>query len=290
MRSTTSSHRRLHPGATAPARRLDAIAQLVDEATSEAPHHVAVQVTDDGDDILLGTLPLPEGSHPFAELAGFTAPPDWSMFGLCVRGTAHHLDGAHPPVRTATTFLVDRHGRDTSVLRTPDGTRALTGPASGTLPDLCRRVLGLPTAPAPHSTAQLWIVAWLDRVIEAWGDPDRRRLLTASWTQVAVLHPAVRCAPDADLLSLDDPARLVAVAQAHTVAWPWARLRAEPHGLVLPDGHLPTSITTWMDDGFYARWALGAYPPPDTLASDLIGVLDPPLRQPFLETLTGLLA
>jgi hypothetical protein len=287
MRSPTTSHRRLHPGP--PHRRIDAIARLVDEGTVDEPGHVLVHVVDDDDDLLLGIKPLDVGIHPFDELAGFTAPEDWSMFGLRLRGTARYVDRDRPPERTSTTFVVDRDGEDRSILRTAHRAEPLPGPAEGTIPDLCRRVLDLPTGPPPPTTAVLWTVAWLDRVVEAWGDPARRRQVASCWAQVAVLHPAVRPSPDHDLLILDQPAELVALAQAHTAAWPWARLRREPDALRLPDGHLPVRITSWMDDGFYARWALGAFPEPTTLAHDLTGLLEPDLRRPFLDALDGVL-
>lgn len=281
MRSATSSHRRLHP-TSSPRRRVDAVARLVDEGAVDEPGHLLLHVADDGDDVLLGLKPLPADTHPFGELAGFTAPADWSMFGVRVRGTAHHLDDDRPSERSVTTFVIDRSGDERSIVRIGARVEPLAGPASGTIPDLCRRVLGLPTAPAPPTTAGLWTVAWLDRLVEAWGDPARRGSL-GSWSTIAALHPALGAEVD------DDPAQLVAAAQAHAAAWTWERLRNEPHALLLPDGALPTAITAWMDDGFYARWALGAFPPPATLARDLAGLLDPDLRERFVDTLATLL-
>jgi hypothetical protein len=285
MRSATSTHRRLH-ARQSPRPRLEAVARLVDEGTLDDPDHLLVHVVDDGDDLLLGLLPVEVGTHPFDELAGCTAPPEWSIFGMRVRGTAHHLDQAHGPEPTSTTFLVDRTGAECSILRTSTGTMAVAGPAEGTIPDLCRRVLGLPTPPPPASTAGLWTVAWLDRLVEALGDPAHRAGLAAAWAPIAALHPAAAAAP---ALDLDDPRSLVRVARAHAAEWPWARLRAEPERLVLPGGALPRAITTWMDDGFYARWALGAFPHPITLAHDLTGLLDASLRQPFLDALEAML-
>lgn len=281
MRSATSSHRRLHP-ASSSRRRVDAIARLVDEGAVDEPGHLLLHVADDGDDVVLGLKPLPADTHPFGELAGFTAPADWSMFGVRVRGTAHHLDGQRPSERSATTFVVDRSGEERSIMRIGARVEPLAGPACGTIPDLCRRVLGLSTAPAPPTTAVLWTVAWLDRLVEAWGDPARRRSL-GSWSVIAALHPAF------DTAVLEDPALLVPAARAHAAAWSWERLRNTPEALLLPDGPLATAITTWMDDGFYARWALGAFPPPATLARDLAGLLDPELRERFVDTLATLL-
>lgn len=290
MRSTTSSRRRLRSRPTRH-RRIDAIARVVDEGTVGDPGHVLVHVTEEPDDeIVLGLKSLEVDVHPFSEVAGLTAPPEWSMFGLRVRGTAHHLDGDRPSERTSTTYLLHRSGEESSLLRTGDTVTELSGLASGTLPDLCRRVLGLPTDPAPATTVLLWTVAWLDRILEGWGDLGRRSRLGSSWAQLALLHPAASTAPADALLSLDDPARLITLGRAHTEAWPWARLRAEPGALHLPDGDLPSEITNWMDDGFYARWALGAFPPPAALARDLSDLLGDDLGTQFLGVLQGLLA
>ncbi len=283
MRSITSSHRRLH---SRPPRNelIDATAQLVDERTLDEPGHVLVHVIEEPEDLVLGLKPLEVGLHPFGELAGFSAPPAWSMVGLRVRGTAHHLDGDRRAERTSTTYLLHRSGEERSLLRTDHTVTPLAGRAEGTLPDLCRRVLGLPTDPPPGTTALLWTVAWLDRILEAWGDPDRRSNLCASWSQLACLHPAVVGAAG------PDPSQLVALGRAHTEAWPWARLRAAPHALHLPDGHLPPDITGWMDDGFYARWALGAFPTPATLARDVCHLVDDHVGERLAVAVEGLLA
>ena len=288
MRAATSSHRRLHPPPSS-SRRVDAVAHLVDEGTIDDPDHLILHVVDEGHELLLGVKPLATTTHPFVELAGCTAPVEWSMFGLRVHGTARYLDGDQPAERSSTTFVVDRDGAECSVLRTDRRSTVLPGPACGTIPDLCRRVLGLPTEPAPPTTAPLWTVAWLDGVIEAWGDPERRHQLSSSWADVAALHPAVRSAPGGAIRDLDDPGRLVAVAGAHATAWSWARLREDPDALPLPDGHLPPEITRWMDDGFYARWALGAFPSPAALAHDISGLFDADVRTPFLAALAGVL-
>ncbi len=297
MRSTTSRrlHARLPRHAPRSARprgpaeeRLQALARLVDETTADEPGHVAVHAATDGAEMVLGLLPLDAEVHPFPQLAGTTAPADWEVFGLRVRGRAVELDGERPAQATATTFVVDRTGAEWSVVRRADEILDLQGPAEGTLADLCRRVLGLPTAPPPCSTALLFVLAWFDRAVEAWGDPARRELST-SWTKLAELHPAV--ALGADAASMADPDALATVACAHARAWSWARLRAEPGAAPLPSGDgLPVAVTTWMDDGFYARWALGAFPPAAQIVHDLTGLVAPELRQPLLRTVAQMLS
>lgn len=296
MRSTPS--RRLHSRASRHAprsarprgpaeERLQALARLVDETTADEPGHLAVHAATDGDGLVLGVLPLDAEVHPFSQLAGTTAPGAWEVFGLRVRGSARGLDGGRSGGATATTFVVDRTGAEWSVLRRGDEVLDLRGPAEGTLADLCRRVLGLPTAPPPGSTALLFVLSWLDRAVAASGDAALQHLST-SWPGLAELHPAV--APGTDAAPLADPEALATAARAHTSAWSWSRLRAEPGAAPLPPGNdLPLAVTAWMDDGFYARWAFGAFPPAAQLVHELAGLLAPEVREPLLRSVAQML-
>lgn len=271
-----------------PPSALHALACVIDESTRHEPGHVLIHVVEEDDDLVLGLRPLPEGTHPFGELAGFTAPDDWAMIGLRVRGTARHLDDEQPGRPSATTYLLRRSGEECSLLRTADEVTPLPGRAEGTVPDLCRRVLALPTDPPPPSTTALWSVAWLDQIVAGWGDPERRRALTTSWAAVVALHPAVIL--DRSRFPLDHPDQVATLARAHAAAWPWSRLRAQPGALSLPDGTLPPSITSWMDDGFFARWAFGAFPPAAVLLRDITQLVDHCVGERIVRTLEGLAA
>lgn len=258
------------PGhAPAPERPLVRVARVVDESATGTHEHLAFHAVLDDDGFDLGVRPLPTDVHPFAELAGLVAPDRWDVFGLQVQGTAHHLDDGRRE-RTTTTFAVDRTGNEHVILRHGPRRQEIAGSATGTLPDLCRRVLGLPTPPPPVSTLVAFTAAWLDAVLSAWNDPARRRRLGTSFAAVAAEHPAV--------VDGDGPAHpnaLTELARAHAAAWPWSRLRAEPDGLPLPGGQLPAATTAWLDDGAYARWALGAFPDLPTLALDVVELLGP---------------
>jgi hypothetical protein len=291
MRSTTPSARRRRHGPR-PHRYLAAVAGIVDQATVGDPDHVLVYVEAPiHPEVSLGFKPLSAQVHPFEVLAGFTAPDEWRAFGIRARGRARHLDDPEvASAPTAMTFLVDRTGGEASVLRLPDGVSELPGPALGTIPDLCRRVLGLPTAPAPASTVLLWTSIWLDRVLDAWGQPHRRRDLTSSWGQIAVLHPAINAPAPTDVMAFADPVSLITVARSHAAATTWEDLRCSPLPLALPDGPLDHDIARWMDDGFFARWTIGAFPSPATLASDLRGLLGDPLGAQLVEVVVALLA
>jgi hypothetical protein len=270
---------------------LPALAGVVDEATRHDEGHVLVHL--DGPahrDLAVGLLPIGAATHPFEVVAGSRAPAAWTVFGMRVTGRAHRLDHPHRhPARSATTFLVDRQGREASVLRSHEGTQDLPGPALGTIPDLCRRVLGLSTAPPPPSTRLLWTLVWLDRILDAWAQPLRRRDLTTSWGQVAVRHPAIHAPTASDVLAFADPASLVTVARSHAAAASWRDVRRSPLPVALPDGPLPRHIAEWMDDGFFARWTIGAYPPANETGIELRHLLGDPLGRQLLETTVALL-
>ena len=95
-----------------------------------------------------------------------------------------------------------------------------------------------PRTPAPESTCLLWTSMWLDRVLERWGQPHRRRDLTSSWGQIAVLHPAIHAPSPPDVVAFADPASLVTVARSHAAATSWEQLRRSPVPLALPGGAL----------------------------------------------------
>lgn len=277
MRSTTPSTRRLHH--RAPRHDLlAAVAGIVDQTTVDDPGHVLVHVAGPSHpEVSLGLRSLEPGLHPFQVLAGFTAPGEWSAFGIRARGQARHLDQPdRAPSPTAMTFLLDRHGTEASVLRLDGEVSEPPGPAIGTVPDLCRRVLGIATAPAPASTELLWTSIWLDRVLDAWGQPHRRRHVSSSWRQIALLHPAVQAAsPEGTAWA--EPATLVAAARSHAAATSWSELRRNPSRVALPDDPIEADVALWMDDGFFARWTLGAFPSSTTMATDLRELLGDPL-------------
>ena len=173
---------------------LPSLAGIVDQATADDPDHVMVRVTGPiHPEVELGLRSLDPGSHPFDVLAGFEAPDDWAVFGLRTTGRARHLDDPTAAAAPGGEHVPRRSPRPRGVGAALRRRRRSShpGPAEGTIPDLCRRVLGLPTAPAPRTTAALWAAMWLDRLIDRWGQPHRRRDLLSSWAQVAILHPAV---------------------------------------------------------------------------------------------------
>jgi hypothetical protein len=271
-------------------RFLPALAGIVDSATADAAGPVVVRVEGPVQpDVNLGLLPLEEGTHPFTELAGFEAPDDWTVFGLRVSGRSRRLDEPdEEPRRTSTVYLLDRRGREASLIRHGEEVIDAPGRATGTIPDLCRRVLQLPTAPPPPTTAVLWSAVWLDRIVDRWAQPHRRQDL-ASFAQLAILHPAVHAPSPPDLLAVADPASLARVARPHAASTTWEQVRLAREPLPLPDGALDRSIAQWMDNGFFARWTIGAHPPIAATALTLLDVLGERHGRALVEALALLL-
>ncbi|HET6949100.1 MAG TPA: hypothetical protein VFI47_01920 [Acidimicrobiales bacterium] len=224
----------------------------------------------------LAWFPL-DGAHPLDLLLRFTAPPHWQALGVSCAGWAHRLDdpgrarAESPPVTVAV--LVHRVGTAVGLLRQGTTVTAMPEPPQGIVPDACRRALGLPTAPAPPTTAELWALCWLDRLVATAAlEPGRRRL--DGWDAVAALHPAARPLPAAN-----DPAALAGAAAALARAWPWHRLRYEPAVLDLPGSPPDPGLGRWMDDGMWARWVFSSLPAGDDLLRAVHDLLPPAVAE-----------
>jgi hypothetical protein len=281
--STTARRRDRARGAE----RLHALAGALDAALGSldddhgALVHVAVPHDTPGDaPVDIGIMPT-RGEHPFDLLCGFHAPDDWQVLGVVATGRAQRYDDPDADkVRASFVFLADRRGSTASLMRTADGTVALPGEPEGRIADAMRRALALPTEPPPCGTGVVFSALWLDSIVDAAGDPERRGSLS-SWEGTARMHPAVSLAVRAP-----DPAALAIAAADLVSRWPWSRLRLEPDRWRLPgDVVLPRDVATWMDDGMFARWLLSELPSlgdlvhlagplvPDELAGDVVSVI-----------------
>ena len=100
----------------------------------------------------------------------------------------------------------------------------------------------------------------------------------------------MRHLPEGADAPLHEPTALIPVARAHAERWSWERLREQPDMLHLPaDADLPPDVTRWMDDGFFARWAVGSFPPLRVLATDLPAMLGEPLGPQLVRTAVEML-
>ena len=200
------------------------------------------------------------GAHPLQVLVGFVAPPEWAAIGVSNAGWAHPLDATGRPRRrpdapsVQVTVLFSRSGVAAGVLRKGAVVSELPDPPEGVVADACRRALVLPTAPPPATTAELWALTWLDRIVEVAARAGGPAQL-AAWPAVAALHPAAGPPPHPP-----DPSALAAAAVALAEAWPWSRLRSEPSVVEVPGAGQPADLAAWMDDGMWARWLLAGLP------------------------------
>ena len=285
--SSCSSHRRGPTHGFLPA-----VAGIIDQTTLDEPGHVLVHV--DGPvhpDVCLGFKSIGRDVHPFEVLAGFTAPDSWTAFGIRARGNAHHLDHPDtPPERTAVTFLVDRDGNEASVLRMGEAISEPAAPAVGTIPDVARRVLGVATSRCTHVHGTP-----LDRDVARPGAgalvptraPPRSRRRAGGRSPCST-PPSTHPRPPTSWRS---PTRRHSSRSRarHAAATSWDELRRSPLPLALPGARLERDVALWMDDGFFARWTIGAFPSIATMATDLRELLGGALGRQLLETTAAVL-
>ncbi len=207
-----------------------------------------------GDPELL-VRPLPPSTHPADVLDGLEAPADWDVVGCLAEGTARRLDGGQAEPCTAT-FLLHRDG--TSVLSGAGLPRRVgdesTEPAVGLVPDVCRRVLGMPTPPPdPGQTVGGWAAArWLDGLFAAVvADP----VSPWTWARIVAEHPP-------------------AMVDRYRTAT-WGRLRLELRAGTGPAVGIDPARAEWVDDGMLARDLTVGLPPVAQLLDDLVGLLAP---------------
>ena len=191
---------------------------VAEPAAAEADDHAGASTSSEaavlsGLDLGLVALDAASG-HPADLLRGFVAPPEWWAIGVIASGRAHavppDLVGPEPDVPGVATgpasepgpvrlvHLVTRNGHSALALRYRR-TGAVTvhhstEPVPGDLADVCRRTLGLATAPAEHPVGLFWDYWWLESLMqEAMLSPQ-----DLTWTHAAALHPLADELPEGD--------------------------------------------------------------------------------------------
>ncbi len=202
------------------------------------------------------------GPDPVATLLGFDAPGEWSAIGLCAPSTARILDDPRTtPGPGSLVHLLDRGGRAVTV--TSIGVDVMEigprdVPDEGRVPDLCRRALGLSTAPPPPDMGTLVIDAWLGAIA-------RRTLHQPglSWAACVALHPGRVLLGDDPAFGSGEPTP-AAMARATDLLGTqadWERYRQVcARGRGEPLSGLPPADAEWLDAGSFARWVLGEVP------------------------------
>lgn len=243
---------------------LASVATAVDLVLVESGRALAVGLIDHGDELSLATRRLDD--HPVDELLGFTAPDEWWGFGVAATGHGFPVPddsapagGSPIPANTAVRIvhLVGRTGATHSLLSIDESQVLDVGSTevSGLVDDVCRRALGLPTAPPDCNPSELWARLWLEQVLATPSAPG-----TLGWSQIVQFHPAVqqvrRADPGMALLAAGD---VELAGRAMADAWSWEDLR-----LLRSCGQsfeLPVSPAhaAWMDEGMFSRMVLSSF-------------------------------
>jgi hypothetical protein len=208
------------------------------------------------------------GPDPIGQLLGLDAVPEWWAVGVAASSTARPLDGGRERWPVTFVHLVARDGTTLDLLDDGHGTRHVTGPDhevhTGRVPDLCRRMLGLPTAPPAHGLVPMLVDLWLRELLAVAA--DRPEL---AWADAAALHPAARAVGLPAVTP--SPAELVRASEELTVDADWGTWRR----ICIRQGADPScgldaTSLRWLDDGSFARWVLGESIP----WADALGHLD----------------
>jgi hypothetical protein len=215
-------------------------------------------------------------------LTGFIAPADWLAIGVSTGGNAYPIDVGRdaPRRRVRLVHLVSRGGSTASVVRLAgEEPRVLVGghdhaTTFGRVDDVCRRALGLPTAPA-GSTLEFWALLWLESIVASGTDDT-----PSTWEQVAARHLAVRVFAEcgsAPGLVAEASASLVRLGVRSANVHGWPELRAECSAGRWPVDGVPATVARWLDDGAFGRWVMGGLPPHDQLLTAACELLSPAL-------------
>jgi hypothetical protein len=216
------------------------------------------------------TTPLP-ADDPVLGLFGRIAGPETTAVGMVGPARARSMEDAEIGGHGQFVHLLRRDGMAVTVVppsgEAPSRTLGPTDePQVGRVPDACRRILGLPTAPPPTSTVGLWVDTWLDLVfLRALRPP------TVRWPELA--HELTSClqsfpgAPT-DQARTATPAQIarLLVAIGHSVTWEELRevdiaravdrTRSGGDAITDADAEAPgygARVLQWMDVGMYAR-------------------------------------
>jgi len=241
------------------------------------------------------------GPDPVLELVGRAVPPNWIAVGL--RAGAHARRGNDPTTAQSgnVVHIVHRNGTAVTVLSFPSVDRLVLGPDTevrdGRVPDACRRLLGLPTAPPPASMTAFVVDSWLAVCAKtATLSPG------LTWPEVVLLHPATAGGMTSPMPSRAEqvrpgsraeaptPADIAAATEQLGASLGWKRFHAACiTSRFTPCPNLSTDAAAWMDAGMFARWVHGELPPRELVLDVLDATLQPGASDRVWATL-GLLA
>lgn len=225
-------------------------------------HGPALARTDDGRIVALAHEPI----HSPFDLKGLRV-------GPCVDAIALPLgwDGGRP-----VSAIAARRCGEMLVATRPLGPRDRPGsPATlvvidqnALVVDLVRRIMGLPTSPAPATITSLHDTLWLDRMIETClaapaGEPPPQ-------AQLLALHPSARSHRKPGPTGTQ--AVLTAEVLRHLRSRPssgWPRYHDEACDGGVAWAGVGPALAAWFDPGSLARWLFGMLPEPAVMLSEL---------------------
>jgi len=193
-------------------------------------------------------------------------------------------DGDADPRPIRLTHVVDRQGGSASVMRHAGEEPALGGPeGQGRLVDVCRRALGLTTAPPPEESTGLWALLWLDGLLARAARGEKLAGLVAA----ARAHPAIEMVAEREPELVEEAAhRLVRLGLLFGQARNWSHLRRAAAAGTWTVEDLDADGAAWMDDGMFARWVTADFP----LLDEYLVELDALLSEHVMAGIRGVLA
>jgi hypothetical protein len=216
------------------------------------------------DTCLVAQVPL-NADDPVPSLFCRTVDTHISAVGIYAPATSSGSGGTSIGSADQTVVhIVHRSGTALTALSQLESVRTFgptTEPQHGRVPDACRRILGLATAPPTDSMTDFVIAAWLEVISRvALENPG------IAWSDIVALHPACN--------SICEPAIPTAIAQAtqalgHSLDWERFRRVITAVG-GFPFGDSGKKTAAWMDTGMFSRWAMDSLPS----RSDAFDLLD----------------
>jgi hypothetical protein len=213
---------------------LESLADSLCSTVAEKGEGLLVHIGAEADGASVGVLPLDDRA-PTDLLLGATAPLEWLVLGVATLGTARSLDSKSSLGRAAVVVLAARDGRVVGCLR-HDGRVITEAPATGYTLDCLRLALGLPTPPPEVPPAHVYAVLSLERLAGGGGHAAVLELLKSTEDLVRWLD--------------------------------WDRVRRLTVAVAGDELGLTAEDANWLDNGAFARWVTGAFPPlPDLIAA-----------------------
>ena len=273
------------------------LARLERDLLDTDPGHGLVMfgvVETDDDGLTLATRHR-DVDDPIQAMIGFSAPREWSAFGIVAQGRSRplvdgpclqaDLDATPEPVRMA--FAITRTGLAVRGLRSGRGPFTIADEGSeslGRIPDACRRVMGLGTPAPAEAIEDFFALLWVDHVLAAAAaEPG-----SLSWPAAADLHFGAGLVDELALPEALSPHEALAIGHElvrDRLTWHFVRRHASQH-------HEPTQLfdpeaAAWMDDGMFSRELLGSFPPLPLMLDALEQVATPELFAGVERTLAG---